>query len=191
MAAAEAKSYTAVAIALHWAIAISILALLPVGVIMGELENGNPWKFQLYQLHKSFGIVVLLLSVARLAWRFTHPVPPLPDGMKAWERAAARGAHVGFYGLIFLIPFTGWAMVSASPWNIPTKLFGVVPWPHIPIIKDLEDKRGAEEIFYILHGYLAFAAIVLIVLHVGAALKHHIINKDDVLIRMLPVLRRK
>lgn len=178
--------YSAVAIALHWLIALAIVGLVVIGIVMTGLPDTElARKFALYQLHKSLGITVLALSLLRLAWRLTHRPPPLPDTLKPWERRAARATHIGFYGLIIVIPLLGWAMVSASPYNIPTVLWGVIPWPHLPVPKP------AFEAFRAGHVLLAFGAVALLVLHVAAALKHHYILRDDVLARMLPFMRRK
>lgn len=178
--------YSAVAIALHWLIALAIVALVAIGILMTSLPDTDlARKFALYQLHKSLGITVLALSLLRLAWRLTHRPPPLPGTLKPWERRAARATHIGFYGLIIVIPLLGWAMVSASPYNIPTVLWGEIPWPHLPVPK------SAFEAFRAGHVLLAFGAVALLVLHVAAALKHHYILHDDVLARMLPFMRRR
>lgn len=177
--------YSAVAIVLHWLIALAIVTLVVIGIVMTGLPDTElTRKFTLYQWHKSLGITVLLLSLLRLAWRLTHRPPPLPDTLKPWERLAARATHIGFYVLIIVIPLLGWAMVSASPYNIPTVLYGEIPWPHLPVPK------SAFEAFKAGHVWLAFGAVALLVLHVAAALKHHYILKDDVLARMLPFMRR-
>jgi len=178
--------YSAVAIALHWLIALAIVALVVIGIVMTGLPDTDlTRKFALYQLHKSLGITVLALSLLRLAWRLTHRPPPLPGTLKPWERRAAWATHIGFYGLIIVIPLLGWAMVSASPYNIPTVLWGEIPWPHLRVPK------SAFEAFRTGHVLLAFGAIALLVLHVAAALKHHYILRDDVLARMLPFMRRR
>ncbi|MGE0668481.1 MAG: cytochrome b [Sphingomonadales bacterium] len=178
--------YSAVAIGLHWLIAAAIVALVAMGMVMTGLPDTElALKFSLYQWHKSVGITVLLLSLVRLAWRLTHRPPPLPAALRPWERAAARITHVGFYVLIVTIPLLGWAMVSASPYDIPTVLYGEIPWPHLPVAKaGFEALRAG-------HVLLAFGAVGLLALHVAAALKHHFILKDDVLARMLPFLRRE
>ena len=183
--------YGAVAIALHWTIAVLIVGLIAVGVYMHELPLSHPDKFKLYQLHKSFGITVLLLSLARLVWRLTHPAPPLPDDMADWEKGIARATHFIFYALIIVTPLVGWAMVSASVFNIDTKLFGVIPWPHLPVLSTLENKEPVEEALKGAHELLGFAITGLLALHIAAALKHHFVNKDDVLTRMIPFLRPK
>lgn len=146
------------------------------------------FKFELYQWHKSFGITILLLSFARLSWRLTHPVPNLPETMKSWEKAAARFTHIAFYFLIFAQPLVGWIMVSASTLGIDTVLFKFIPWPHVPGISPSE---GLEDFMKQVHHFLAFSLIGLLVLHIGAALKHHFVERDDVLARMIPMVKRK
>ncbi|NNU17671.1 cytochrome b [Parvularcula sp. ZS-1/3] len=176
-----ADSYTRVAKALHWLIALMIIVQIPAGIIMHNLAFSET-KFLMYQLHKSFGLIVLGLSLFRLYWRLTHPVPPLPDGMKGWERAAARFTHVAFYVVIIGIPLTGWLMVSASTTGIDTKLFFVIHVPHWP----LPVSEALEGFLAETHEYMAKATIALIAVHIGAALKHHFVARDATLTRMLP-----
>jgi cytochrome b561 len=183
MSSAESTSYNAVAKTLHWLIALAIIFMLALGWFMGELPNGFP-KFFAFQFHKSVGITILLLSLCRLGWRLTHEAPPLPPGMAEWERLMARGTHILFYILIIAMPFSGWVMVSASP--IPTVLYGLVPWPHLPVIPALANKRAIGHMAGDAHGFMAYTIASLLALHVGAALKHHFMQRDDVLLRMAP-----
>jgi len=183
--------YTKTAITLHWLIALMIIGLIAFGIIMTRLEPYSSLQITMYQLHKSFGIMVLILSLFRLVWRFTHRPPPLPSHMPRWEQFAARVTHFGFYVIMISLPLLGWAMVSASPTNIPTKLFFTVPWPHLPILPGLENKKEIAETLEFLHRNIGKATILLIALHVGAALKHHFKDKDDVLRQMVPLLKRK
>ncbi len=190
------QRYGVVAMALHWLIAVMIIGMLIGGLIMGDLDPAGPGllgmsKFEIYQLHKSFGITVLLLSLLRLAWRLANPVPPMPANMKTWERIAARVTHWGFYFLMIAIPLSGWAMVSASPWGIPTVIFGLFEWPHIAPLTAVEDKEAVEHLFYEIHEYLAFGAIALLGLHIAAAGKHALVLKDGVVGRMVPGLSTK
>ena len=106
--------YDAVAIGLHWLIALGILALIAIGLTMTRMDLGPMAKFQLYQLHKSIGITVLLAAMLRVLWRLTHRPPALPDAMPRLERKAAKGAHAALYAFLFFLPLTGWALVSAS-----------------------------------------------------------------------------
>ena len=182
--------YTNVAIILHWIIAVSILALLAAGLAM-TTEGLLPkyLQFQTFQLHKSLGLTVLILSVLRLIWRLTHTPPPLPPGIPALEVFAANLTHWIFYGLMLALPLTGWAIVSTSSWGLPTIWFGLFEWPHLPGLAESAHKKELNDVFGETHEILAYIAIALIGLHVGAALKHHLWNRDTVLTRMLPFLR--
>ncbi|GJL94411.1 MAG: cytochrome b561 [Hyphococcus sp.] len=180
------KRYNSVAVALHWAMAILIIGQIAGGLYMHNLPNTSPIKFDLFQLHKSFGITVLILTFIRLAWRFTHPAPALPSEMPGWQKLAARITHWGFYALLILTPLAGWAMVSVSPKDIPTFFFGLFQFPHLPFFEGVSDAAAMEETFKDRHEFLAFAILGLLALHVGAALKHQFINRDGVLRSMLP-----
>lgn len=177
------QRYTTVAIALHWAIALMIIGLIAVGWIMGELEG--PTQYTVVQLHKSFGITVLLLSVARIVWRLMNRPPEEPP-MAAWQAWASRAVHILFYVLIIAMPLTGWIMASASS-DAPTRYFWLVDirLPGIPSL-DAETRHGLEEGFEQVHGNLAWVMIGLLVLHVAGAVKHHFIDKDGLLARMAP-----
>jgi cytochrome b561 len=187
----SARRYSLVAIVLHWLSALGILALVAMGLAMTQLELAPMRKFELYQWHKSLGITVLLLTLLRLGWRLFRPPPALPPGMPKVERRAAHGAHILLYGLLIGMPLTGWAVVSASPFNIPTLLYGTIPWPHLPVIATLADKANAEKVLAVVHASGAWILIALLVLHVGAALLHHLILRDDTLWRMLPLVARR
>ncbi|HNR76490.1 MAG TPA: cytochrome b [Parvularculaceae bacterium] len=192
MSAAPSERYASIAIALHWLIAVMVVGQLAGGFYMHKLPDAQAdLKFELYQWHKSFGVTILFLTFVRLGWRLTHPVPALPDGMTVWEKAAARGAHLGFYALLIALPLVGWLVVSSSPLadSVPTYLFGVLPWPHLPFFEGVADRKALSHEIAEIHEYLAFAMIGLIGLHVAAALKHHFVNKDGVLGRMLPFVK--
>ncbi len=183
---ASLRRYSTGAIALHWIIAALVFANIVIGLRFDGMHGLA--KFSALQWHKSFGITVLLLTLGRLGWRLAHPAPPYPDDMPAWEKAAARATHWSFYALMLALPLTGWMMVSASPTNIPTVLYKVIPWPHIGPIHALPmaTRKGLEGQLADIHDLLAWGAILLIVLHVAAALKHQFWDRDEVLWRMLP-----
>ena len=180
-----ATKYSKVAIALHWAIALLILSLVAFGFLM--TQEWMPQRFTIYQWHKSFGILVLLLSAFRLIWRLTHKAPKLPRGMKGWEVFAAKLTHVGFYVLMIGVPLLGWAMVSASRLPIENELFYLIPLPDMPGIPATE---AVEARLKSLHEIGAKLILFLFVLHVGGALKHHFVEKDGTLARMIPALRK-
>ena len=193
--------YSAIAILLHWLIALGILVMIPLGWWMGD-NLKDPTKaalvFKAFQLHKSIGLTILVLSVIRLIWRLTHRLPELPPEMPGWEKAAARISHVLLYVIILVMPLTGWIYVSAGwnaqmniPFPVPTFWFGLFQWPHIPGIAEASNATRASVAgtSMAVHSLLAWGAIGLIALHTAAAFKHHIFDRDDVLARMVPLLR--
>lgn len=179
----NAERYNKVAVFLHWAIALLIIGMIAVGLTMGDYPI--KYKFLAYNLHKSFGITILALSLFRLYWRLTHRAPALPPHMPAWEKLAAHVSHWGFYFLIIAMPLSGWIMVSADA-KFPTVFFTLFELPQFPL-PAAYDTTYTHDMFEWLHYWLAIGTLGLLVLHVGAALKHHFINRDTVLRRMLPL----
>lgn len=182
---ATRNRYTNVAIILHWLIAAAIIFQMVLGWRLGDVPKGAT-TYALFQLHKSIGFTILFLSLARLAWRFMHTPPALPSHMKAWEKTASHLVHIAFYVIMIGLPMTGWLLVSTSKINIPTVLFGVMSMPHLPFLSELavttkatlNDAAGAG------HGLLSLLTCLLLLLHVGAVLKHQVIVKDDIFARM-------
>lgn len=179
------ETYSRTAMLLHWLAAIIILALLGLGFIMTGMPDGNiELKFTLYQLHKSFGILLLLVALIRLVWRLkTPPPPPLVEPLL---HRAASAVHWALYAIMIVMPLVGWMMVSASPLRIPTEIFGLFELPHLPLFDGGADRKELEHLFKEIHESMAFVLIGLIVLHVGAALYHHFIRRDATLLRMSP-----
>jgi len=190
--AAVGTRYTNVAVALHWTIALLLIANIGLAWTFKTLPQGLAW-FRLIQLHKSVGITVLLLSLARLGWRIGHPAPPYPPGLAGWRKAASKAVQWAFYAVMIGMPLTGWIMVSASRYNLPTLLYGAVPWPHLGFVHDAAApvKQGWDRLGHLGHGALAWLAYGLIVLHVGAALEHQFVSQDAVMGRMTPTFRRR
>lgn len=177
-----AARYTSVAIALHWAMALLILFMIWLGWNMDDNEAR-------YQLHKSVGITLLFLTVARIAWRLLNPPPPEPTTLKSWEQKLSGAVHVAFYALMVIIPLAGWLLVSISPFQISTVLYGAVDWPHLPFTSGL--RQGNELLHAIVenvHSKGAWVIIVLLGLHVAGAVKHEFGGEEGVLKRMLPGL---
>jgi len=176
--ATAATRYGGVAQALHWLVAALVLSQFGLGWWMSDLPLSQ-LKFDLYQLHKSLGLTIFALVVVRLAWRLGHPPPPLPAGLPAWERTAARTTHALFYVLLLVQPLIG--LVQSSAANFPVVVWGILPVPAL-----IGNDEALAETLVEVHETVAGVLLVLIALHVAAALRHHFLLKDDVLRRMLP-----
>ena len=172
--------YHPVSMALHWLLALLILGALGVGLYMTGLPF-SPARLRLYNWHKWVGMVILILSAARLLWRLTHQ-PPADLPMPAWQRRVAHGAHGVLYLLFFAVPLSGWAYSSAA--GFPIVLFAVIPLPDwVGVNRELSESLKP------LHHWLAYALGAVVALHVAGALKHHLIDRDTLLQRMLPARR--
>ncbi|MBB2158325.1 cytochrome b [Gluconacetobacter diazotrophicus] len=180
------ERYTRLAIILHWVMALGIAALVVIGLLMVHDDLAPDTMFRLYQLHKSIGVTVLLAAVVRLAWRLGHRPPPLPQTLPPGEKMAAHAGHIMLYAALFIIPITGWALVSSSVFDIPTVLYGLVPWPDLPVFSTLTDKAPVEAVLKTVHAYGAYALIALVALHIFAALRHQFLLRDNIMARMLP-----
>jgi cytochrome b561/polyisoprenoid-binding protein YceI len=181
-----AKRYSTVAIVLHWLIAAAIL--LQVVLAWRMVGHNTPEGFALMQLHKSVGITILALSLARLGWRLAKPAPHAA-GLAAWEARLSGAVHAGFYLVMIGMPLTGWLAVSASPINIPTLLYGHIPFPHLPGVPELPAhlKAAAHTAGSGSHAALAWLLYGLFGLHVAGALKHQLLAANEpVLARMAP-----
>lgn len=176
----QPKRYSNTAILLHWLCVLVIIAAFPLGLYMHELPL-SPSKLQLYSYHKWLGITLLLIVAARLAWRAGHRPPPLPSSIPRWQQRAAHGLHGLLYLLMLAIPLSGWLMSSAK--GFQTVYLGLLPLPDLVG----KDKILGEQLAEI-HEMLNFMLMSLVFAHVGAALKHHFIDRDSVLSRMLPFL---
>lgn len=185
--AAQDRRYGRVSITLHWLIAGLIVAQIAFGVwiadVMPETAAG---RSAIVNLHKSVGLTILMLSLLRLGVRVGHPAPPLPVHMPTWQKVLARGTHVAFYLLMIGMPLTGWLMSSGGA--RPIVFFGLFDFPKIPGVADWpQDVRGSVRES---HETLARITLAVLALHVAGALKHHFFDRDAVLWRMLPLVRR-
>ncbi len=171
------QRYSLGAIVLHWLIA----AALVFQIVFAESLEGprGPDLFARYQLHKSVGITILLLSVLRLGWRFVAPRPAPVPGPK-WAMTLSGLVHFGFYFFMIAAPVTGWIIVSTSKIKVDTLLFGTIPWPHLPV------PASWGEPAEFLHHFMPNIAIALLVLHVAGALRHQYLIGTPILARMLP-----
>lgn len=171
---AQTRRYSTGAILLHWLIALCLSFELGLGFAMPRDASG----FALFQLHKSVGIAILLLTLLRLGWRMSrHHPPPVENGVTAW---LAKAVHTGFYAFMILAPLTGWAVVSTAPIQVPTLIFGTVPLPHLPLSSRVSE--SVEEA----HEILAWIGLALFLLHVAGAARHHLLLHDGILKRMAP-----
>lgn len=164
---------------LHWLIALLILALGIVGLLMGELPK-TPKYFWVYTAHKSIGITVLVLVVLRLAWRLYAGAPRPVPGTPGWQERVASATHWLLYAMMFAIPLSGWLYDSASGLR-PFKLFGLLEMPKL-----VAPDEGAAQLSHALHEWGFWLLILVVLAHAGAALYHHLQQRDATLVRMLP-----
>lgn len=169
-----------VAVSLHWILAVLIAGSFFVGLYMVGLHF-SPLRFRLFNWHKWAGMGVLALSIARLAWRAAgHPAPALPLGVPRWQHLAYLATHVAFYVLFFAVPLLGWLYTSAV--GVPVVWFGVLPLPDLIAV----DKPLADGVLKPLHMASSYVLAALVVLHVAAAMKHQLVDRDRLLVRMWP-----
>ena len=168
--------YTRVAITLHWTIAVLLVTNLGIGLLMDDLPDG------IVPIHKSIGMLVLLLSLIRLGWRLGHRPPPLPATVKRWEKGLAHAVHWTLYAFMILIPLSGWIFTSASPKRYPLDFFGLFGLPYFPVPQE----KPISHVWHERHETLGYLMIALLVLHIVAALKHRFVHRDATLNRMLP-----
>ena len=172
--------YSIVSLILHWLIAALVVTQVALITVYESTESRD-----FVNAHKSVGLTILVLTLVRLGWRIANPAIPLPDTMRRWERLLARATHVLFYVFMIGMPLAGWAASSAAGRDI--LWFGLFPWPLLPI-------GGGREVagqLMDMHELAAKALYVLLALHVAGALKHHFIDRDNVLHRMIPWIPRR
>jgi cytochrome b561 len=162
---------------LHWITAALILAMIPLGIVIAN-EWGGSVQEPLYDLHRSIGAAIIPLVILRLVYRWMHPPLPLPRDIPALERLAADATHWGLYILLIVQPVAGW--VATSAYRAPMTVFGLLDLP--PIWP--EDRAFSERLFAI-HGLIGLALAGLLAAHVAAALYHHVVRQDRVLMRMI------
>jgi cytochrome b561/polyisoprenoid-binding protein YceI len=175
--------YSRTAMILHWMIALAIAFQLALGWRFDSMAKG-PGLFTAYQLHKSVGITILVLSLARLAVRLLRP-RPVAAADAGWAQLLSKIVHAALYGVMVFAPLTGWIIVSTAKIKIPTLLFGVIPWPHLPVSKSWLDPAEG------LHALLGFVGAGLIALHVVGALRHQFVKGEPMLARMIPFAGRR
>ncbi len=169
------------AIAFHWLAATLIVAMLAIGLMMTHAITSSGLRFDLYQFHKSLGFCVLAVMLCRALWRLLDQAPAPVPGMSAWQARLAQAMHGALYLTVFGMILAGWLNVSTTPLPLPTRFFGLFTVPNIA-----RPNAGLSMQAATVHAWLAYLLIGLIALHAAAALKHHLIDRDGVLRRMLP-----
>jgi cytochrome b561 len=174
---AAAPGYTPVARVLHWVVAVLVLLMVPLGIVIAD-EWGGPAQDSLYNLHKSVGLTLIPIVIVRLLYRLNHPPPPLPSDLLAIQKFAAYATHWALYALILIQPIVGYIMTSAYPAPVP--FFGLFNLPAIwPADRALSDR------LVVVHLYIGISIAVVAAMHISAALYHHFVRKDRVLMRMI------
>jgi cytochrome b561 len=174
---ATIQAYTVTARVMHWLIAVLVLLMIPLGFAAAN-EWGGPAAAMLYNLHKSIGAVLLPLVALRLLWRLGHPPPPLPADIPPLQQFVAHSTHWLLYALLLIQPTVG--LIATSAYPAPVPIFGLFELPHVwPADRALSDR------LFFLHRMLGIALAVVAAGHIGAALQHHFVRKDRILMRMI------
>jgi cytochrome b561 len=173
-----AERYSATAIGLHWLIALLIVCGFYLGWIMTDIPGFTPTKLKYFSWHKWIGVTVFMLAVLRVIWRATHSAPPMPD-MPRWQIGVAHLTHFLLYVLMLVIPASGYLYSSAA--GLQVVYLGVLPLPTI-----IGPDKALKATLRLVHIALNYTLLVLVAMHVLAALKHHFIDRDGLLGRMLP-----
>ena len=172
---------------LHWTIALAVLGMIAFGFYIDELREAGEADlatiFGLFATHKSVGLTILALMILRLAWRLSGPVPALPEGMPAWERAAAVGTHWLLYLALLAMPVSGYVVHTGFPFN--SSFFGLFAIPKL-----FHADEATRNLASAVHAALAWTVLGLVALHAAAALRHHFFKRDRTLVRMLPFTGR-
>lgn len=173
--------YHSALIILHWMIALTIIGMLTSGFVMEFAPLEKSAKFELYQLHKSTGVIVLWLVALRIITRLITTIPDLPAAINKMEQKLAKLGHLGLYAGMIIMPVSGWVLVSSSSYGLPTMVYNLFEWPHIPGISGNEAIHETGEL---LHGIGAYGLAFLVLAHIAATIKHAIKEKINLLPRM-------
>lgn len=171
--------YTRTAVLLHWLIAVLIISAFALGVTMVDIPGITPTKLRYFSWHKWLGVTVLTLAAVRLLWRLTHPAPAYPDDMPRWQKHAAHRLHGSLYVLMFAVPVSGYFYSLAA--GVPVVYLGVLPLPVF-----MEASEVWKPILKQTHYAFNMTLLVIVALHLAAALKHLFIDRDGMFRRMLP-----
>lgn len=175
------KRYTRFAVLLHWVMAVCFLLMIGGGLYMSYGSPPKALQFNLYQWHKSLGVLLLVAFFVRVVWRLTHTPPALPEHMPRLERIGAVLGHLALYAFMLAVPLAGWAMVSASIYGLPTIVFGLFEWPRLP---GVAGNQTVYDFAATAHWVLAWSFGAMILLHMAAVIKHAVIDKENLLARI-------
>jgi cytochrome b561 len=175
------KRYNKAMITLHWLMAICFIGMIAGGLVMTGVDLPKPLMFDLYQYHKSLGVILLLLFFVRLSLKLFTKSPHLPAEMSAKDKKLAKIGHYALYVIMLAMPFSGWVMVSSSSYGLPTIVFGAFEWPHLSFVVGNND---AHELAQESHEWLAYGFMALIATHIAAVAKHYFIDGKNLLPRM-------
>jgi cytochrome b561 len=173
------QRYTNVAVLFHWLIALLIIGAFTMGLVMTDMPGLTPTKLKYYSWHKWAGVTILALACLRLLWRLSHPAPPYPASMPGWQKTSADALHALLYLLMFAVPLSGYFYTLAA--GFPVVYFGLFELP-VLIAKNDALKPVLKDLHFWLNMLLAGSVGV----HVAAALKHHFIDRDGVIKRIMP-----
>jgi cytochrome b561 len=177
MVVSEVKKYKPIAMFLHWLLAIVLIGQIGLGVWMGDIPKGTPERAYFFNLHKSIGMVIALFILWRIAVRIKNTPPALPP-LPNWERILAKASHHLLYACMVILPLTGYIGSNFTKYGI--KFFGyqIAPWG--------PENKAIYEVLNTTHSVTGNVMIAIILIHVAAALKHWLFDKDTVMQRMLP-----
>lgn len=173
------QRYTNVAIFFHWLMALMIIGAFTMGLVMTEMPGISPTKLKYYSWHKWAGVTILGLAALRLLWRLTHKAPSYPAGMPGWQKTTANVLHGFLYFLMFAVPVSGYFYTLAS--GYPVVYFGLV---ELPVL--IERNDALKPVLQSVHFWLNMALASSVGLHIAAALKHHLVDRDGLIKRMMP-----
>ncbi|MFL6657937.1 MAG: cytochrome b [Massilia sp.] len=173
------QRYTNIAILFHWLIALLIIGAFTMGLVMSDMPGISPTKLKYYSWHKWAGVTILGLATLRLLWRLGHKAPPYPANMPGWQQTAANALHGLLYVMMFAVPLSGYFYTLSA--GFPVVYFGLF---ELPVLMAKND--ALKPVLKEVHFWLNMGLAAMVALHVAAALKHHFIDRDGVLKRMMP-----
>ena len=173
--------YHGLAILFHWLIALALLFMFVTGLYMVNAEIAKADQYKLFQIHKGAGVLLLFAIVLRFMVRWLTQQPTLPQSFSETDKRLSKIGHIGLYVAMLVMPLSGWLMVSASPFGLPTIVFDWFQWPHIP---GVARNKVVESVARNIHWYTAVSFILLIGIHIFAVIKHRVKDKINLLPRI-------